>query len=69
MQTTLIRCKSKTMFDAVAHEMTDWTSDYIVNPCSLEFIIPQCHIGGARLFLQARNINTKLLAFYATEDA
>lgn len=68
MQNTIVYCHNQEMFDAVAREMTDWLTDYIVRPQALELVFPDSHIGGVRHHLKARNINTDLLTFYATEE-
>lgn len=68
MQTTLVYCHNQEMFEAVAREMTDWLTDYIVRPQALELVFPQSSIFGVRHHLKVRNINTDLLTFYTTEE-
>lgn len=68
MDSTLIYCHDREMFDAVAKELTDWKTEYIVRPQALEFVLPQSHITGVHLFLAARHIRVENITFYTTTD-
>jgi len=68
MTTTLIHCRDRQVFDAVARELTDWRTEYTVLPQAFQFILPGSSIFGVRQFLDARSVNTANIFFYTTEE-